>query len=151
MSFPSPGSLAPPHRLAQRASPRLKLGLALLIVTGTVLLPRRLTPLYAIPAAVLLAIWPLCRMPLMLALRRWLVAEFFIAGLALLTLFTPGAWPLVLSALVKSNLCILAMLLLTWTTPFHDLMSELRRLRLPPVLLTTLALMYRYIPVLADE
>ena len=43
------------------------------------------------------------------------------------------------------------MLLLTWTTPFHDILGELRRLRLPAVMLTTLALMYRYLPVLAEE
>jgi len=46
---------------------------------------------------------------------------------------------------------VLAMLLLTWTTPFQDVLRELRRLRLPTVMLTTLALMYRYLPVLAEE
>ena len=51
----------------------------------------------------------------------------------------------------KSNLCILALLVLGWTTPFPELLQALRRLRLPSVMLTTLALMYRYLPVLAEE
>ena len=137
--------------LAQRAPASLKLALALIVVTGIVLLPRQVEPLYGIPAAILAVLWPLCRMPIGHALRRWLVAECFIAGIALLSLLSPGTWPLVLSALVKSNLCVLTMLLLTWTTPFHEILQQLRRLRMPTVMVTTLALMYRYFPVLAEE
>ena len=69
----------------------------------------------------------------------------------MLSLITPSAAPIFLSSLLKSNLCVFAMLLLTWTTPFHDILQELRRLRLPSVMLTTLALMYRYLPVLGEE
>jgi cobalt/nickel transport system permease protein len=43
------------------------------------------------------------------------------------------------------------MLLLTWTTPFHEILQELRRCYMPTVMVTTLALMYRYFPVLAEE
>ena len=53
--------------------------------------------------------------------------------------------------MLKSNLCILAMLLLTWTTPSTISSRFCAVLRLPPVMLTTLALMYRYLPVLAEE
>jgi cobalt/nickel transport system permease protein len=53
--------------------------------------------------------------------------------------------------MLKSNLCVFAMLLLTWTTPFQDILAELRRLHFPHVMLTTLALMYRYLPLLSDE
>ncbi len=137
--------------LFRRVPPRIKLILALLIITGTVLLPRGVRPLYWVPASVLLLLWPLARMPLGYALRRLLMVEFFIIGIAFLTLLSPAAGPVFLGAFVKSNLCVFAMLLLTWTTPFSDLLQELRRLRLPPVMLTTLALMYRYLPVLAEE
>jgi cobalt/nickel transport system permease protein len=142
-----------PHRptLLHWASPRLKLAAALVIITGTVLLPRRWDPLYLLPAAVLLLLWPFARMPLGYTLRRLLVVEFFILGIALLSLFSPSARPVFISAVAKSNLCVFTMLLLTWTTPFHDILRELRRLRLPSVVLTTLALMYRYLPVLAEE
>ena len=69
----------------------------------------------------------------------------------MLPLLTPAAAPVVLSTIVKSNLCALTLLLLTWTTPFQDILQALRRLRLPLVMLTTLALMYRYLPVLSEE
>ena len=113
-----------PRTLLHRASPRLKLAFALVIITGTALLPRRLTPLYLAPAVVLLLLWPFCRMPLRYLWRRLLVLECFVAGLALLSVLTPSAGPIVLSAVVKSNLCIFTMLMLTWTTPFLDILQE---------------------------
>jgi cobalt/nickel transport system permease protein len=134
-----------------RVSPRLKLLAALIIIVFTALLPRRLDILYLMPAAILVLLWPLCRMPLSYALRRLLVVEIFIVGIALLSLINPATTPIVASTLLKSNLCVFAMLLLTWTTSFQDILQELRRLRFPSVMLTTLALMYRYLPVLADE
>jgi cobalt/nickel transport system permease protein len=132
-------------------SPRLKLLAALLIVTATVLLPRRPDAAYFIPALLLVVLWLLSRMPLLYALRRWLVVQVFVVGILLLSLLNPATAPIVASAFIKSNLCLFTMLLLTWTTPFHEILQELRRLRLPPVMLTTLALMYRYLPVLSEE
>jgi cobalt/nickel transport system permease protein len=137
--------------LLHRASPRVKLFSAVIILTATALLPRRSTSLYLVPAVVLLLLWLLCRMPLSYLWRRLLVFECFVAGLALLSVLTPSAAPMVFSAVVKSNLCIFTMLLLTWTTPFLDILQELRRLRFPAVMLSTLTLMYRYLPVLAEE
>lgn len=135
----------------RRVSGRAKLLAALVIVTFTALLPRRPDLLYVVPAAVLLVLWSFCRMPLGYALRRLLMAELFILGIALLALIAPASAPIFLSTLLKSNLCVFTLLLLTWTTPFQDVLQELRRLRFPPVMLTTLALMYRYLPVLAEE
>ena len=134
-----------------RVPPRFKLLAAISLITATALLPRHPDWLYLAPAAILLALWPVCRMPLVYALRRLIVVEFFILGIALLSVLSPAARPFFISALLKSNLCVLAMLLLTWTTPFQEILQELRRLRLPSVMLTTLALMYRYLPVLAEE
>jgi cobalt/nickel transport system permease protein len=98
-----------------------------------------------------LVVWPFCRTPLAYVLRRLLVAQSFIVGLALLSLLNPTTAPIVVAAILKSNLCVLALLLLTWTTPFLEVLHELRRLRFPSIMLTTLALMYRYLPVLAAE
>ena len=124
---------------------------ALLLVTGIVLLPRRLDWLYAVPAFMLLGLWPVARMPLGYTLRRLAVVEFFILGIAVFSLVSAAARPVFLSALVKSNLCVLTLLLLTWTTSFQEILAELRRLRFPALMLTTLALMYRYLPVLQEE
>jgi len=137
--------------LLHRASPRLKLAATLVLITVTALLPRRPDILYVVPAGVLILIWIPSRMPLLYTLRRMLIVELFILGIGLLSLLEPSSAPIFLSALIKSNLCVFAMLLLTWTTPFHDILRELRRMRLPTVMLTTLALMYRYLPVLAEE
>jgi len=132
--------------------PLLKLGSALAIIIATALLPRRPALVYLVPTGLLLVLWPVCRMPLGYTLRRLLVVEFFVLGIAVLSLLSPAAAAAVfLSAVIKSNLCVFAMLLLTWTTPFHELLQVLRRLRLPAVMLTTLALMYRYLPVLSEE
>ena len=138
---------APVYRMA----PGIKLLAAILLITLTALLPRHLNKLYLVPAAILLLLWPLCRMPVLYGLRRLLVAEVFIVGIALLSLVHPSTAPIFLSSMVKSNLCVFAMLLLTWTTPFQDVLQELRRWHFPVVMLTTLALMYRYVPVLGEE
>lgn len=135
----------------RRASPRFKLLATLLFIMPTALLPRRPDALYFFPAGILILAWPFCRMPLSHALRRMWVVEVFILGIALLALFSPAAVPIFFATLLKSNLCVFAMLLLTWTTPFQDILSELRRWRFPSVMLTTLALMYRYLPVLTEE
>jgi cobalt/nickel transport system permease protein len=134
-----------------RVSPRLKLAATLIIITFTALLPRRLDLFYLYPAGVLGLLWIFCRMPLRHVWRRLVVVEVFIVGVALLSLVTPEATPIFYSTLLKSNLCVFAMLLLTWTTPFQDVLQELRRLHFPSVMLTTLALMYRYLPVLGEE
>lgn len=139
------------RKLLGGVSPRLKLTAAIAIITFAALLPRRLDWLYLAPTTILMVLWPLSGMPLGYAMRRLVLVEFFILGLASLSLLNPSATPLVLAAILKSNLCVFTMLLLTWTTPFLDILQELRRLGLPSVMVTTLGLMYRYLPVLADE
>lgn len=129
----------------------MKVLAAFCIIALTASLPRHVGALYAIPFLVLLILWAICRMPLKFAVQRLLVAEVFIVGLALLWLINPASGPIFLSAIVKSNLCVLTLLLLTWTTPFHELLQQLRRWSFPVIMVTTLALMYRYLPVLGEE
>jgi cobalt/nickel transport system permease protein len=43
------------------------------------------------------------------------------------------------------------MILLSNTTPFSEVLRVLRHVRVPALLITTLALMYRYLFVLVDE
>lgn len=51
----------------------------------------------------------------------------------------------------KSWLSVQAALLLTFTTPFHDLVDALRDLRVPRILVEIIGFMYRYLGVLGDE
>lgn len=141
----------PQDALLLRLSARAKLLGALVLLIGSALLPRHVSALYLAPTGVLLVLWGLARMPVWYTVRRLFVAEWFILGIGLLTLLSPAAFPLFCATVAKSNLCVFTLLLLTWSTPFQELLQELRRLKLPTVMLTTVALMYRYLPVLAEE
>lgn len=52
---------------------------------------------------------------------------------------------------LKSWLSVQAALLLTFTTPFHDLIDALRDLHLPRILVGIISFMYRYMAVIGDE
>ncbi len=53
--------------------------------------------------------------------------------------------------LLKSWVSVQAAALLTFSTPFHDLVDALRQLRLPRLFVAVIALMYRYVAVIVDE
>jgi cobalt/nickel transport system permease protein len=128
-----------------------KLVAALVLVMAVALMPRRPDPLYWLPTALLAATWAGTRMPFAHAWTRLLVVEPFVLAIALLSLVRPESAPIFFAAIIKSNLCLMTMLLLTFTTPFPELLQVLRRCRVPTAMLTTLALMVRYLPVLAEE
>jgi cobalt/nickel transport system permease protein len=129
----------------------VKLAGALLIVLLTAGLPRSIHRLYFIPAGLLVCLWIVSRMPVGYALKRLLLAEFFVLGIAGLSLLAPGSVQLFASAILKSNLCVLTMIIFGWTTPFHATVETLRRVRMPSIMVTTIALLHRYLPVLRDE
>ena len=52
---------------------------------------------------------------------------------------------------LKSWVSVQAALLLSFTTPFPDLVDALRRLRVPRLLVAIIGFMYRYLAVLGDE
>ncbi len=134
-----------------RSPAGLKLGLAAGIILGTTLLPQQLTRLFFLPAGLVVCLWFSAQVPFRHGLRRLLVAEFFIIGIGAFALISPGKGPLFLSAFCKSNICVALMIVLTWCTPFTEILGVFRQLRFPGVMLTTLALMYRYLPVLTEE
>lgn len=138
---------SPLHRIAAPA----KLAGVLAFLVSVALMPRRPDLIYWMPLALLFVFWILCRMSLGFVGKRLLVAEPIILGIAVLTLLQPESAPVFLAAIIKSHLCLLAMLLLAWTTPFHEILQVMRRIRVPGPMLTTLALLVRYLPVLAEE
>ncbi len=71
-------------------------------------------------------------------------------GLFILTVSGEGLKMFATIAL-KSWVSVQAALLLSFTTPFHELVDALRRLRLPSLMVAIISFMYRYIAVLADE
>ena len=129
----------------------VKLGAALAVVLATVLLPRtQFAPLWVI-AAVLMVIVIASRLPVLSLLKRMLLLEPLVLGVAVLMLFQPGGGRVFAIVLLKTNLCLLATVLLSKTTPFTELLLVLKRLRVPWIFVTTLTLMHRYLFVLMDE
>jgi cobalt/nickel transport system permease protein len=89
--------------------------------------------------------------------RRWL-GLFVLVGF--LTVMVAPAHPararyglavVASSILIKNGLALATMLMLAGTTPFPKLLSALRKLGVPPVLVATLQFMDRYRNVLLDE
>ncbi len=140
-----------PDSPIQRLSAGAKLATALLLAGATALLPRDAWPAFAAIGALLLAIMLLGRIPVPYLLRRLALVEPFVFGIALLSLLQPGGTKIFLAILTKSTLCLFAVILLGATTSFSELLAVLRRARVPAIFVTTLALMYRYLFVIADE
>ena len=102
-------------------------------------------------AAALLMLTVLARVDLRRSAMNLALLEPFVIGVALLALLRPDGLRLFLDMLAKSTLALAYMLFLTSVTRFSDLLGVLWRLRVPGLLVTTLALMHRYLFVLTDE
>jgi cobalt/nickel transport system permease protein len=95
--------------------------------------------------------------------KRSLWALPFLLAALPLPFTTPGQplfadWPIsyegtlrLLTILMRSWLSVQAALLLVATTPFYEILWGLHGLRVPRLLVSVVALMYRYLFVLADE
>jgi cobalt/nickel transport system permease protein len=138
---------SPIHRLPAGA----KLAGALMLVIGMVALPSRHAVWLCAPAGLLLAVAAISRVPWRFLLRRMILLEPFVLGVAVLALFQPGGGRLFLVLVARTTLCLFTMVLLANTTRFSELLRVLRAIHVPRLLVTTLALMYRYLFVLVDE
>lgn len=141
------GANGPVHR--QPAG--LKLALLVAVSATVALTPPDRPWVFVAAAVVLLAVAAASRLPARFLVRKVLLLEPFVLGMVALTLFQPDGAHRFALALTRSTLCLVATVLFAATTPFSDLLAVLRRLRLPGILVTTLALMYRYLFVLVDE
>jgi cobalt/nickel transport system permease protein len=138
---------SPVHRLG----PPVKLAGAFALVLAIVLTPLSVAWFFAILTAFLLAVAGLARLPWKFLLWRLLLLEPLVAGISLMSLFQPGGTHVFMALAIKSTLCLATMILLSSTTPFAELLRVMRRLGVPWLLVTTLALMYRYLFVLVNE
>jgi len=129
----------------------LKFAFSFLLVFATVLTPMRYLPFFVAASFVLVVIAGVSRIPPAFLLRRLLLLEPVAVGVACLSLLQPGGTASFITVIVKSTISLLAVILLSNTTPFAEILGVLRRLRAPSLLVTVLALMYRYLFVLIDE
>jgi cobalt/nickel transport system permease protein len=138
---------SPIHRLPGT----VKLVTGLLLVIGIALTPRNSWDFYAVAACLLIVVAILARLPLKRIALRVLVFEPVIGGVALLSLLQPNGLHTFLGLIVKSTLCLCCMMVMAAVTPFTEFLTGLRRIRVPALMVTTLALMSRYLFLLADE
>jgi len=137
----------PVHRLP----PWLKLLATVGLVLWTVATPPSDTWYFACCGVFLLLVVVAARLPASFVALRLLTLEPLVIGVAILAFLQPGGLAVMLRILVKSNLCLLAVLILSNTTPFAEILRVLRALRVPALLVTILALMYRYVFLLIDQ
>ena len=104
-----------------------------------------------IVAGLLLLISAVTSIPWRFIFGRLILLEPFALGIAFMALFQENGGMVFLSILVRSTLCLFTMILLSNTTPFSSLLQTLARLGVPRLLVTILALLYRYLFVLIDE
>lgn len=152
-----------------RADPRLKFVAVIVTILVISLLPVGAFVALGLTWLALIAVSTLAALgPMRLSRGAFVAAPFLLAALPLIFVrsgdpigtivlgpiaLTLSGEGLVLFATIaaKSWLSVQAALLLTFTTPFHDLVDALRDLRLPRILVTIISFMYRYLAVLGEE
>jgi cobalt/nickel transport system permease protein len=136
---------------ARRWPPAAKLGGAVALTLVAVLTPARHIGVLGVVAAVPLLVIVWARVSPRVVLRRLLALSPFIAGVAIASAWGDARitdWRL---TALRSSLAALTVVVLGATTTFNEMLAVLRRVRVPAVLVTTLALMDRYLFVLVDE
>jgi cobalt/nickel transport system permease protein len=129
----------------------LKLGVALVMIVGTVVAPPSAVGWFAGVAALLVLAVALSRLPLLFLLKRLAVLSPFILGVALVNAWQPGSRGSWLTVAIKSAICLLTIIIVSNTTPFSRILRVLKAVRVPGLLITTIALMHRYLFVLVEE
>lgn len=141
---------SPCHRLPAR----IKLLSALAVVLTAVCLPAERWPVYGVLAVLAFIGHTLAHIPLSYLGRRLAI---FVPMVFLVSVSIPATqhfaagWDVMAAILFRSTVSFVAVLWLVNVMPFDQLLVTLRRLRVPDVIVATLAFMYRYFFVLWDE
>lgn len=142
---------------------RAKVLAALVVIVGIVVAPPMGALEFALTAALLLAVAVIARLPLATVLRRSAIVLPVAGAIALFAPLQAGGGSLgaagvhgtwyatVLAVVSRAWLSVLVMVLLGATTPVPELLSALRRLKVPDVFITLLSFIYRYVSVLGDQ
>jgi len=148
--------------------PRVKIIVLFSFLFFIIFTPITQAPKFAFYGALVFSIILISRVPLKFILKRSLVIVPFVllvaiglpflgsgdaAGSYNIGIFrmTHSALLIFLNVLVKSWLCVLAMIVLTTTTPFPKLLNGFQRLKLPKIFIMIISFMYRFIFIAIDE
>jgi cobalt/nickel transport system permease protein len=153
-----------------RLDPRTKLLASLAFIVAVLLTPASNWPIFTIYFCIIAVMLVLSKLPPLYVLKRSLVIFPFVLLIAVFIPFfkegqvagsyniwlwqisiTYNGLLILANVVVKSWLCILALILLSSTTKLDDLLKGLRYLGIPQVMILILSFMYRYIFVLVDE
>jgi len=132
-------------------APEWKLAVMLTLVTGTALMPLKCWGWHAGVGIFLFAVALGGRIALKPLLWRLLWLLPFVAGTALAAAWHGATGPGWLIVAVRGGSCLLTVLVFAAVTPFGALPGVLCRIGVPASLVTTMALMHRYLFVLVDE
>ncbi len=156
---------SPIHRL----DPRVKVVVTAVFILSSVLLPDGAWLAFACSFAFLMVLSWQAKLGFRFVLTRSLTAFPFVLAAVTAVFSVPGEpvlaikigpWMLIatdagiirfVSIILRSWLSVQMAIILTATTSFPDLIHALRHLRMPGVLVSTIAFMYRYLFVLSDE
>jgi cobalt/nickel transport system permease protein len=140
--------------IIHRIDARWKLLAAIALITAVVLTPLAWWPLLVVETVIVFEIYAFSDLPWRYLGLRLLALGPFLVILALgvpLSRGLRGGWDLAGLLLLRSLLSLTIMITLVATTRFSQLLLALSRLRVPQLLISILAFMYRYMFVLADE
>ncbi len=135
----------PIHRLDPRVKIVVLLGTVLVVVTT----PPGSWAAYGAYLALLAALAVASRLPAGYVARRLAIEVPFLLAAALLVLVQGWVAGATLAARITTSL--LAVVVLSSTTPFPLLLRGFERLRAPRLLVTIVALLWRYLRVIGDE
>ena len=158
------------NSVIHKLDPRTKLLTSMAFILFVVLAPSNNWPVFAFYFAIIALMLGLSTLPLIYVLKRSLVILPFVLLIAVFIPFfeqgevaasyniwmwhvsiTYSGLLILANVLTKSWLCILALILLSSTTKLDDLLTALKKLRMPQVMILIISFMYRYIFVLVDE
>lgn len=128
-----------------------KLGGAVALILATMLMPASQSRWLLVIAGILLFAMVFSLVTPGFLLRRMLLLAPFMLCVVLGAALQPGSGPGWAVVAAKSALCLTTVILLSNTTPFGAILGVLQRIGIPSLLITTMALMHRYLFVLADE
>ena len=123
----------------------------MILISGTVLLPFTAAWWLFGAAGSLALVTLLSQISPWFLLKRLLLLAPFVLGVTLVNAFQPAYRAHWQWLVVRSVLCLLTVILVSNTTSFNEVLRVLRRIHVPALLITTIALMHRYLFVLAEE
>ncbi len=129
----------------------VKLLFSLGIIFTVVIVPIQYRFIFFLLFIILTSISFLSKIPWRFIGRRLLFLEPFALGIAVMSIFQHNGLAIFLSIFIKSTLCLFTIILLSNTTPFSEILFIFRRISAPTLLITILALTYRYLFVFIDE